>query len=587
MSPTGNSPENPRSIPGFDRATIEVRGVPSVPDDVNALAQEYFDYLLTAWPTWGHMMGDYEHVDLFDDASRAGEDQEISRRREFATRAEAIPATNLSAQDAITREMIAFDGRRNADILAARFAEFGADPIFGPVASLPVYMPKLSIPDAAVAEAMIAKVHGMARHFRDLADRSLEGVARNRTPAAFAVDDTVAQIDEWLAKPIDQDPLLRTAEPTGVADADAWRRRLRDAIETDVRPSMTRYRDVLRDRVRPASRPDDRVGLSWLADGEDAYDRMVRYHTTLGLSARRIHEIGLEQIDKLADEYRALGPEVLGTSDVQEIFSRLREDPALHHTNGADIVTASKAALAKATAAMGAWFGILPKAGCDVEEVQSGAIAYYFAPARDGSRPGVFFMNTSDPSGWGRYQIEATSYHEGIPGHHLQLAISTELTNVPEFRKRAFIAAYGEGWGLYSERLADEMGLYSTPLDRIGMLEADSMRACRLVVDTGMHALGWSRQKAVDYMTENSPMRVSQIVPEIDRYAVTPGQALAYMIGRLEIQRMRHEAEAALDDAFDIRAFHDTVLGSGLMPLPVLGRVVRDWVEGQRVPARA
>jgi uncharacterized protein (DUF885 family) len=272
---------------------------------------------------------------------------------------------------------------------------------------------------------------------------------------------------------------------------------------------------------------------------------------------------------------------------VPEIFRRLRDDPALHHTNGADIVTASKTALAKATAAIGDWFGILPKAGCDVEEVQSGAIAFYFPPARDGSRGGVFFMNTSDPTGWGRYQIEATAYHEGIPGHHLQLAISTELTSIPDFRKRAYIAAYGEGWGLYSERLADEMGLYSTALDRMGMLEADSMRACRLVVDTGMHALGWSRQQAIDYMTENSPMRVSQIVPEIDRYAVTPGQALAYMIGRLEIQRMRREAEEALGDRFDIRGFHDTVLGSGLMPLPVLDRVVRTWVEDQRaaVPA--
>jgi len=558
-----------------------------VPDDVNALAQEYFEYLLTAWPTWGHLMGNYQNAALFDDASRAGEDEEIRRRREFVTRAEAIGATGLSAQDTITREMIAFDGRRNADILEARFAEFGVDPIFGPVAALPVYMPKMPIPDSTVAEAMIPKVHGMARNFRDMADRCLEGIARNRTPAAFAVDDTVAQIERWLATPISEDPLLHTAEPTGVADPDAWRARLREAIETDVRPAMAHYREVIRDKVRPKSRSDEQVGLVWLGDGEDAYNRIVRYHTTLDLPAQRIHEIGLEQIEKLADEYRGLGPEVLGTSDVPEIFRRLRDDPALHHTNGADIVTASKAALAKATAAMGDWFGILPKAGCEVEEVQSGAIAFYFPPAKDGSRPGVFFMNTSDPTGWGRYQIEATSYHEGIPGHHLQLAISTELTSVPEFRKRAFIAAYGEGWGLYSERLADEMGIYSTPLGRMGMLEADSMRACRLVVDTGMHALGWSRQKAIDYMTENSPMRVSQIVPEIDRYAVTPGQALAYMIGRLEIQRMRREAESALGERFDIKAFHDAVLGSGLMPLPVLDRVVRDWVEGQRVPASA
>jgi uncharacterized protein (DUF885 family) len=556
-----------------------------VPDDVNALAQEYFDYLLTVWPTWGHLMGNYQHADLYDDASRAGEDEEILRRREFAARAEAIPVAGLSPQDLISREMIMFDGRRNADILEARFAEFGVDPIFGPVAGLPVYMPKLPIPDATVADAMISKVHGIARSFRDLADRSLEGVDRNRTPAAFAVDDTVAQIDRWLETPIADDPLLKTAEPTGVADPDAWRARLRDAIETDVRPAVAQYRDVLRDRVRPESRSDEHVGLVWLADGEDAYDRMVRYHTTLDLSAQRIHEIGLEQIEKLAGEYRELGPEVLGTSDVGEIFRRLRDDPALHHTNGADIVAASKTALAKATAAMGDWFGIVPRAACDVEEVQSGAIAFYFPPAKDGSRPGVFFMNTSDPTGWGRYQIEATSYHEGIPGHHLQLTIAMELHDVPDFRKRAYIAAYGEGWGLYTERLADEMGLYSTPLDRMGMLEADSMRACRLVVDTGMHALGWSRQKAIDYMTENSPMRVGHITAEIDRYAVTPGQALAYMIGRLEIQRMRRDAEAELGDGFDIKGFHDTVLGSGLMPLPVLDRVVRDWVDGQRVPA--
>ena len=556
-------------------------------DDVNALAQEYFDYLLTVWPTWGHLMGNYEHADLYDDASRGGEDEEIRGRRAFADRAAAIPADDLSAQDRITREMIAFDGRRNADILEARFAEFGVDPIFGPIAGLPVYMPKLPIPNADVAEAMIAKTRGIAANFRDMGDRLLEGVARIRTPAAFAVDDTIAQIDRWLAGPIADDPLLQTAEPTGVADADAWRSRLRGVIETDVRPAMGGYRDVLRDKVRAHARDDDHVGLTWLADGEDAYGRMVRYHTTLDRSAEAIHQTGLEQIEKLNAEYRVLGQEVLGTSDVPEIFRRLREDPALQHTDGAEIVAASKTALAKAAAAMGDWFGILPKAGCDVEETKSGAIAFYFPPAKDGSRPGVFFMNTSDPTGWGRYQIEATSYHEGIPGHHLQLAISTELASVPEFRKRAFIAAYGEGWGLYAERLADEMGIYSTPLDRMGMLEADSMRACRLVVDTGMHALGWSRQKAIDYMTDNSPMRVSQIVPEIDRYAVTPGQALAYMIGRLEIQRIRREAEEALGERFAIKGFHDTVLGSGLLPLPVLERVVRDWVDGQRaaVPA--
>jgi uncharacterized protein (DUF885 family) len=558
-----------------------------VPDDVNDLAAEYFDFQLRAWPTWGHIMGNYQYADRFDDASLAGENEEIRTRRSFADRAEAIPEDGLSAQDAITREMLIFDGRRNAEVLEARFAEFAVDPIFGQQAGLPVRWPKLPIPDVTVAEAMLDKARGVATNFRDMADRLREGVANGRTPAAFACDDTVSQIDAWLASPVDEDPLLHTDEPHGVADAAAWRARLREIVERDIRPAMAAYRDTIRDEVRPVARDDAHVGLTWLADGEDSYDRIVRYHTTLTKSAQEIHEIGVAQVDKLAGEYRVLGQEVLGTSDVPEIFRRMREDPALHHTNGAEIVAASKRALAKAGAAMGDWFGILPKAGCDVEETKSGAIAFYFPPAKDGSRGGVFFMNTSDPEGWGRYQIEATSYHEGIPGHHLQLAISTELTTIPEFRRRSFIAAYGEGWGLYSERLADEMGIYSTPLDRMGMLEADSMRACRLVVDTGMHALGWSRQQAIDYMVANSPMAVGHVTAEIDRYAVTPGQALAYMIGRLEIQRIRREAEDALGDRFDIKAFHDTVLGNGLMPLPVLDRVVRDWVDGQRaaVPA--
>jgi uncharacterized protein (DUF885 family) len=559
----------------------------TVPDDVNALADRYQEFRLRTNPTWAHLQGDYRFAGQFEQVGRAAEDLDIAAQRDFAAEAEAIPVAGLGPDDRITREMVAWDATIGADILSSRLEEFSVDPIFGPQAMLAVRIPKLTLPTAVVAEAMVGKLNGIATHFTDLADRHRDGVDHGRTPADFAVRQTIDQIDAWLALPVTDDPLLTTAEPQGVPDRDAWQGRLREAIASQVRPALTTYRDTLRDDVLPKARPDEQCGLTWLADGAEAYERLIRFYTTVPLTAREIHDIGRQQVESLAAEYRALGPEVVGSADLDRIFESLRSDPALHHTNAEEIVAASKKAMAKARAAMGDWFGIVPKADCDVEATPSGAIAFYFPPAKDGSRPGVFFMNTSDPTGWGRYQIEATAYHEGIPGHHLQLAISTELTSVPEFRKRAFIAAYGEGWGLYSERLADEMGLYSTPLDRMGMLEADSMRACRLVVDTGMHALGWSRQKAIDYMTENSPMTTSQIVPEINRYAVTPGQALAYMIGRLEIQRMRRDAEAALGEAFDIKAFHDTVLGSGLMPLPVLDRVVRDWVDGQRVPVRA
>jgi uncharacterized protein (DUF885 family) len=547
-----------------------------MPDDVNALAGRYHEFRLGTYPTWAHMQGDYRFAGRFEEVSRAADDRTIAAERAFAAEADAIPAERLSRDERITREMIAWDAGTRADLLSSRLEEFAVDPIFGAQAMLGVRIPKLTLPNAEVAEAMLGKLEGIATHFRDLADRHREGVANGRTPAEFAIRQTIDQLDAWLARPLADDPLLATAEPQGVADPAAWRARLGDVIASDVRPALQTYRDTLRDEVLPKARPDEHCGLTWLADGAEAYERTIRFYTTVPLSAQGIHEIGLRQVESLAEEYRALGPEVVGSSDLDRIFDSLRSDPALHHTNAEEIVAASKKAMAKARAAMGDWFGIVPKADCDVEATPSGAIAYYFPPAKDGSRGGVFFMNTSDPTGWGRYDIESTSYHEGIPGHHLQLAIAGELETIPEFRKRAFIAAYGEGWGLYTERLADEMGLYSSPLDRMGMLSADSMRACRLVVDTGMHALGWSRRQAIDYMLANSPMREGHISAEIDRYAVTPGQALAYMIGRLEIQKIRREAETALGSRFDIRAFHDAVLGSGPMPLPVLARHVRE-----------
>lgn len=543
-------------------------------DTVEQLADDYQEQRLRSMPTWAHMIGEYAHADRFEEVGRDAEDRLVEELRGFARRAEALAEDGLDEQQRITRAMVAWEASNRADMLASRMAEFAADPVFGAQASLGVRIPKLALPDAGVAEAMVGKLRGIAAYFADLATRHREGVAAGRTPAAFAVHETVAQLDAWLASPVEDDPLLNTAEvPAGVDPADL-RTRLTAVVEGEVRPALATYRDVLRDEVGPVARPDGKVGLTWLPDGDEVYARLVRYYTTTDLTPQQIHDIGLQQIASLAEEYRALGPEVVGTDDLEKILAALREDPALHHVDGADVVADSKAAMAKARAVMGDWFGRLPKSDCDVEGTTSGAIAYYFAPPKDGSRGGVFFMNVSDPEGWGRYEIESTSYHEGIPGHHLQLAIAAELEDLPEFRKRAFVTAYAEGWGLYTERLADEMGLYSTPLDRMGMLAADSMRACRLVVDTGMHALGWSRQRAIDYLLENSPMRVSHATEEINRYAVTPGQAVSYMIGRLEIQRIRREAEQRQGDAFDIKAFHDAVLDSGALPLGVLAEVV-------------
>ena len=543
-------------------------------DEIDQLAAEFYDYRLRTSPTWAHMIGEYAYADRFEDVSRAGEDAAAGEARAFAARAGAVDEDGLDDSDTITRSMLVWDATSRAEMLEARTTEFAANPIFGVQTSLGVYLPKLAVPDADVAEAMVGKFASVATYLDDLADRHREGIASGRTPADFAVRQTSAQLDAWLATPIEQDQMLTVQEPPSGVDAARWHERLLAVVQKQVRHAAERYRDVLRDEVAPRARPDERCGLTHLPDGDEVYTRLARFYTTTDRSPEEIHETGLRQVASLEEEYRALGPEVVGTDDVPSIFAALRDDPKLHHSSGDEIVADSKAAMAKARAAMGDWFGRLPQSDCDVEATTSGAIAYYFAPPKDGSRGGVFFMNVSDPEGWGRYEIENTSYHEGIPGHHLQLAIAAELDDVPEFRKRAFIAAYGEGWGLYTERLADEMGLYSSPLDRVGMLSADSMRACRLVVDTGMHALGWSRQQAVDYMLANSPMRAGHIGAEIDRYAVTPGQALSYMIGRLEIQRIRREAEVRQGAGFDVKAFHDAVLDSGPMPLGLLDRHV-------------
>lgn len=542
--------------------------------EVDRLAAQYHDFRLRTSPTWAHLGGEYRYADLFEDASRAGEQAAATEERTFAARADAIDESLLDDQQRITRAMVAWDAGCRAAVLDGRTAEFGADPVFGVQVGIGVYVPKLAVPDADAAEAMVAKYAAVAAHFHDLAERHREGIASGRTPASFAVTQTVQQLDRWLATPINRDPMLDVQDPPAGMDAARWHERLLGVVQKQVRPAVEHYRDVLRDEVAAHARPDERCGLTWLPDGEEVYAAAVRFYTTVDTSPAEIHDIGLRQVASLAREYAELGPEVVGTDELPAIFTALRDDPALHHTSGEQIVADSRAAMARARAAMGDWFGRVPQSDCEVEATTSGAIAYYFAPPRDGSRGGVFFLNVSDPAGWGRYQIESTAYHEGIPGHHLQLAIAAELEDIPEFRRRAFLAAYGEGWGLYTERLADEMGLYSTPLDRMGMLAADSMRACRLVVDTGMHALGWSRSTAVDYLTANSPMAAGQVAAEIDRYAVTPGQALSYMIGRLEIQRIRRAVEARHGDAFDIKAFHDAVLGSGPMPLGLLDRVV-------------
>jgi uncharacterized protein (DUF885 family) len=545
-----------------------------VSDNIDQLAAEYWDVLMQAEPTWRHLLGDFADVASFEHVDRDHEDREIATARALAERAAAVPDEGLRADQRITRDVLVHEATTRADLLEARLKEHAADPIFGPQAELALVAGMLGVPTPEVAEAMIEKGASIGRFFGELAERQREGVATGRVSPAFAVAGTVRQIDEALDRPVESDPLLEAIKLPEGLDADAWRARFAKMIADRIRPGMAAYRDVLRDEVAPVSMPDEKAGLGWLPEGEDAYARTLRYFTTTTKSPQEIHEIGLAQVAALAEEYRELGPSVAGTDVLEDIFTAMRTDPALHFDTGEQLVERSKIAMARAWDAMPEWFETLPKAPCEVEGVLTGAKAFYYAPAADGSRGGSFFINVDDPTSWGIFELESLAFHEGIPGHHLQLSIASELPDsVPAIRKHSDNAAYAEGWGLYTERLADEMGLYSDDIQRLGMLSADSLRACRLVVDTGLHALGWSRQQAVDYMVANSPMTEGICRPEVDRYIVSPGQACSYMIGRLEIQRIRREAQAR--PGFDIKRFHSAVLDSGALPLGVLDEVVR------------
>lgn len=550
--------------------------------ELKALADEYWAGYLEDNPTSAHMMGDYSNIDKVEHADRNSEDRSITRMRNIAERARVIDRSTLSPADLSTLETLLYQVNTKTALLETRQAEFGLDPIFGLQASLHVFVPQLTIETADHADAMIDKYRNVAGAFDESGERLREGLAHGRVNARFAVDGVLEQVDQWLATPLDEDSLLNANLPESFTDAEreAWHDKTKAVVADAVRPALQRYRDLVANEVAPVARPNERAGLFALPDGDLVYSRSLERYTTFPMQAAEVHEIGRQQVERLKDEYRQYGPAGLGTDNVDEIFSILRTDASITHSSGEDIIAVCEAAFERARAEMGNWFGRLPKSDCRVQETKHGAIAYYFEPAEDGSRPGTFFMNTSNPSAWGHAEVEGTAFHEGIPGHHMQVAIAQEMGDqLPEFRKGEFISAYGEGWALYTERLANEMGLYSGPLELVGMLQNDSMRACRLVVDTGMHALGWSRQQGIDYMWNNSPMSMQQIVGEIDRYLSLPGQAVSYMIGRLEIDRMRTDAEAALGDRFDIKGFHDAIIGSGAVPLESLDRIVKNWVE--------
>jgi uncharacterized protein (DUF885 family) len=544
---------------------------------VAGLADEMLDALLDTFPVGATLLGLRDRDDRLTDYSESGDQATSSRVRDIADRAGA------SDDDPVTRAVIAQQAEAVQARLAARGVEYTVtDNFTAPVADLLFSLPMIGITEQAHADGYLARLAALPTALSTIAERHRTGIAAGRLPVARLARAAVSHLDRYLANR-DHDPLRRPQPPAGspvAATFAADRDRLIDEV---VRPAVARYRDLLAAEVVPHGRADDRAGLCWLPDGDRHYAALSRAHTTTDRTPESLHETGLEIVARLADEYAEIGGAVFGTRDVRDILDRLRTDPKLRWNNGDELLAAARTAIGRAEEVAPRWFGRLPGQRCVVEAVPADEApgapgAYYYPPAMDGTRPGTYFANTYRAEERHRHTAEATAFHEAVPGHHFQLTIAQELDHLPLLRRLAPITAYEEGWGLYSERLADEMGLYSSPLDRLGMLAEDSMRAVRLVVDTGLHAKRWSRQQVVDYMLANTAMPQVEIDSEADRYIADPGQALAYMVGRLEIQRIRAGAERALGDRFDIRSFHDVVLGGGPLPLGVLDTVVGSWV---------
>lgn len=563
-------------------------GADPSPTELSALAERFWDWYLAWHPIEATYLGESRLDDRVEDITPGGRAARRAEAAALSSALEAIPFETLGPSARLTylavEQQLASERARQLcepEVWVVDHRE-GFQLAFLNV----VTAQRLVAPEDG--QRMIRRWNAMADYVDDYISNLRTGLETGRVAARPSINRTIVQLDALLQRPVEEWPLYA---PAGTK-LDAWpegtRHDFRDAIReaaTDrIRPAYERLRDFLRDELYAHAREGAEAGLSGLPGGEACYRAMVRSHTTVDLPPAEIHAIGIEELAHVHAELSRLGASLLGTGDLAEIQARLREDPGMHFRWPAEIVQTAEAAYARAEAVVEEWFGTVPAADLAIRpipvyEAPHSIVAYYREGAADGSRPGTYYVNTYRPEIRPRYQSEVLTFHEGIPGHHLQTAIAQEARGLPEFRKHLGSTAFIEGWALYAERLADEMELYSGDLDRLGLLSYDAWRASRLIVDTGIHAFGWTRERAIAFLRDNTLLSEANIENEVDRYITSPAQALTYKLGQLEIRRLRREAEARLGDRFDIREFHDRVLENGALGLPALSLAVETWLE--------
>jgi uncharacterized protein (DUF885 family) len=543
------------------------------------LADRFWQWFLSRNPVFATLLGDPRYDDRLRDPGPEARADDIAALKGFLRDATAIDTLGLDQEDAITLNMLEVVCRiqlRQHELNPHHFEAL--DQLAGPQ-GLPGDLSRFQRVDTEErVDRLLDRLAQFPEYLAKHRANMLEGIAAGRTAAAVVVGRVIEQTRRAASATADESPIL-LAHPE--LD-DATRARVRDAIQQWVVPALGDHLAAL-EGYAPYAREHD--GVWALPDGREYYETMILASTTLEETPEALHAYGRSQLDTIRAETEQIARE-LKIADVAAMRPALAAEPASYAASAAEIDERATAQIARANAAAPRWFGRLPKAPCEVRAVEpyqekEAPPAFYFAPAPDGSRPGIYFVNTYQPEQRPLYRLATTTYHEATPGHHFQIALEAELTDQPDFRRfgaRLTGAAYAEGWGLYSERLADEMGLFESAWERLGMLDAQAWRAARLVVDTGIHAFKWTRAQSVDLLVE---IGLSQLEAETetDRYIAWPGQALAYMTGMREIMALRRRIEERDGDRFDLVAFHDQLLGHGTLPLATMTHALPDWVK--------
>ena len=597
---------NTAATPASQSVAASTAEVQSESQRLNQWFETKYEEQLQMSPLQMTFQGRKDKHDEIDDLTEAGEDKALAWQaatvNELKTK---FDYNKLDTEAKTSYDLWIYQYEEARDAAQFRVNQYVFNQMQGTHALLPQVLINFhKVEDVADMEAYIKRIGGIAKAIADLQQRAKKYADAGVIPPRFAYEGVIEQVNNLVSgAPFEQSdkdaPLwsdakskieaLKKADKLDDATAQKLTDDAKNALLSQFLPAYQNLAAYLKTELDKAA--VNPVGVSTQPNGVAYYNLRLQQATTTDLTSEQIHQIGLDEVARLTKEMNAIKDKVGFAGSLQDFFKFIKTDPQFFYPDTDEgrqaYLKDSEAFIRQVEAKLPEYFGILPKAPLIIKRVeafreQPGAAQHYFPGTPDGKRPGIYYAHLSDMKAMPKNEMEAIAYHEGNPGHHMQLSIAQELTGVPKFRTQANFTAYVEGWALYTELLAKEMGQYQNPYNDFGRLITEMWRAIRLVVDTGMHAKGWTEQQGVEYFLANSPVAEGAVKSEIRRYLVWPGQATSYKIGMLKILQLREEAKQQLGDKFDIRGFHDTVLSGGALPLKVLEQRVHNWVEQQK-----